>query len=303
MTLKTLSEIFPNVILGEGIFSEMTSVPWSNDITGDELDIMFFSEYGDRPIAPIFKLISIDNTGSITESGRKQIANLLEKRFRVPWKKRYDVLELDYNPLDSMRVESTNSVTENITFTDDTTDTRSIQVSGTNSKTGTDTTNDTVTYDTVNSRQNSGGVTQTVENTGKDTTVQNDSTYGFNSTEAVPTDVSNKTNDTTNSGTSTTTDSSKVEDTKTGTDKSDRTITYDNTDTVNSDTTDTNTRNKDETTDRTLTNQNSKTGSLGVFTNQDILQKELDLWKYDYFKSVFEDVANIICLAIYQVDI
>ena len=303
MSLKTLSELFPNVILGEGIFSEMTTAPWSNDITGSELDIMFFTEYGDRPISPLFKLIPTDNTGAVTLSGRKQIATLLEKRFRVPWKRRYSVLELDYNPLESMKFVTNGGENETIDFTDNTTDSRNSKSSSTLKKTGTDTTNDTITYDTVNSSQKSGDIKEVSESTETTNDNQNNLTYGFNSTEAVPTDKAQKTGNSTNNGTTTSTDTRKTEDTKTGTDKSNKTINYNTNDESSSTLTDTNTRNKQENTDRQKDYNSTKTGALGVFTNQDVLQKELDLWKYDYFKSVFDDIANILCLAIYQVDI
>lgn len=98
--------------------------------------------------------------------------------------------------------------------------------------------------------------------------------YGFNSAEKVPTGETDDTSTETNGGTDTTTT------TATGTSKD------------IDDTTDMNEEN--ETISRT------RVGNTGQNTYQDLLRQEFELWRWNFFTQVFEDVDKFLVLSVYS---
>lgn len=355
MIKMKLIEQFPNLLSGDGIFSEMMNSPWELDITPQEMDIMFFSSYGDRPISPIFNLLDKDRKGIITNGARTQLGIMIENRFLIPWTKRFNVLKLEYNPLESFKMISngttvidTNATTndtltksgdvkysDTVTYGSIVNDTNNSTINNTlnktdiNAKTGSDSFNETITHDTTDTTNTNGTVTDKLDKTDTTNESTTNETYGFNSTNSVPSskETTNSSIETNSTDTTTTENDTTLK--KTGTDKTESTTSYDNTVTSTIESTDdtstsgstrsekSGSDNRTKTDTYNLTDESSKeytgkdttkadstrTGSLGVFTNQDVLQKELDLWKYDFFKTVFEDVASVLTLGIYQVDI
>lgn len=97
--------------------------------------------------------------------------------------------------------------------------------------------------------------------------------YGFNSTEKVPTVETDDTSTETNGGTDTTTT------TATGTSKD------------IDDTTDLNEEN--ETISRT------RAGNIGQNTYQELLRQEFELWRWNFFTQVFEDVDKFLVMSVY----
>lgn len=104
-------------------------------------------------------------------------------------------------------------------------------------------------------------------------TVDN-STYGFNSEEPTPTSKSVSIEKENNSGN----DEDKV----------------DSTDTVHSTDKSTDNNVEHETVDRT------RAGNVGQNTYQELLRQEFELWKWNFFTQVFDDVDKFLCLSIYQ---
>ena len=43
----------------------------------------------------------------------------------------------------------------------------------------------------------------------------------------------------------------------------------------------------------------TRSGNIGVTTSQQMLQSEIDLWQYDFFKIVYADIDKILCLDCY----
>lgn len=355
MKLKTLNDLFPNIIDGEGLFSEMIGAPWQNDISGNDLDIFFFGNYGDKPINNIFKFIPKADSGELTTEGRQKVANLLLSKYKEQWTRLYTAFKVDYPILDTLlyneqttttvssssdqtqtdkktgteKTDNTVTFDTNVATTDDNIVEGTVTRNNTLEKTGTDSSTENITNESTNTvnRTETVDETTTKKITGNSNTNQN--IYGFNSSTAVPTD--------TQTGTGTSTENNKNDGTTTinettknnGSGKSDSTITHDTTDTFNESTTNNSTDNRtvDETktgtesTDNTLTydttntttaqdssNQTTefishKTGSSAIYTNQDVLQKEITLWTaFDFFKYVFVDVSMALTLGIYQID-
>ena len=145
--------------------------------------------------------------------------------------------------------------------------------------------------------------------------------YGFNSTEKIPTTTSIDTASDVHSGTDTTTTTNhSTEDisvTHSGTDTTDTTYnsTVDVTGSIDTDATTTNSGESDTSTtqaraDKTTDNtvENGKTnesitrkrvGNIGVTSSQDLLLQEIELWKWNFYQQVFEDVDKYLALQYY----
>lgn len=193
----------------------------------------------------------------------------------------------------------------------------SIQKSSTQLNTGTDTTaTDTETTNTG-----------TVQNVGSSDTL--DGLFGFNSNVSVGSDT--RETDTTGTRTdnlagtvdTTVTETQNLTETISGTDTRTRALTHteSNTDTntknlaTDEDATETETKNLAGTVDTTDTRTDnltrtteeqsettrslSKNGNIGFNTPQEMLVADLELWQWNFFKSVFEDIDSVLTISIY----
>lgn len=193
----------------------------------------------------------------------------------------------------------------------------SIQKSSTQLNTGTDTT--ATDTDTTN--------TGTVQNVGSSDTL--DGLFGFNSSTSVGSDT--RETDTTGTRTdnlagtvdTTVTETQNLTETISGTDTRTRALTHteSNTDTntknlaTDEDATETETKNLAGTVDTTDTRTDnltrtteeqsettrslSKNGNIGFNTPQEMLVADLELWQWNFFKSVFEDIDSVLTISIY----
>ena len=193
----------------------------------------------------------------------------------------------------------------------------SIQKSSTQLNTGTDTT--VTDSDTTN--------TGTVQNVGSSDTL--DGLFGFNSSVSVGSDT--RETDTTGTRTdnlaetvdTTVTETQNLTETISGTDTRTRALTHteSNTDTntknlaTDEDATETETKNLAGTVDTTDTRTDnltrtteeqsettrslSKNGNIGFNTPQEMLVADLELWQWNFFKSVFEDIDSVLTISIY----
>lgn len=132
---------------------------------------------------------------------------------------------------------------------------------GTNNKTSSDSANVTHTTNVTD--------TGTVNDSGSNN--NNNSVYGFNSSDAVPSEqINSSDNNTTtrNLATSQSGNESRSDDyTETG--------------------------------GHNVTTNKTRSGNIGVTTSQQMAQSEIELRKYNYFQSVFDDIDKIIALYIY----
>lgn len=98
--------------------------------------------------------------------------------------------------------------------------------------------------------------------------------YGFNSPEQVPTTAQREVGTETNSGSDNNTDKTTSSDKQVG-----------------------NTIDNDELTEDT---QRTRTGNVGQNSYQELLRQEFDLWKWNFFMSVFEDVDRFLVLSVHS---
>ena len=269
-------------------------------------------------------LTALDNVG-------QTLAPVIYKRFGLKWRKLYDALRIQYNPLEnySMLEVRTPDLTDE--RTPDLTDTKTLDLTDertadlTNERTADLT--DEKTLDLTDERTPDLTHNEDTDDV-KGNTINSNATskiYGYNSTTANPstenegsqTTTSHKVNTdtgtdttthtgtdtTTHTGTDTVTDTGTDTDTHTGTDTTTHTgtdtMTETGTDTQTHTGTDTVVRTGTETTTHTGTETLSRAGNIGVTTSQQMLQSEFEVRKIDLTDIIYNDIDKILCLQSY----
>lgn len=214
-------------------------------------------------------------------------------------------------------IANTGTDTHNITKNETDGGTESVQKQNTKTNTGTD----TVVTDTDTTN------TGTVGNVTNGTTT--DGLWGFNSDTAVNSDTSTgsetgtRTDNLAGTLDTTETETQNLQEVNNGTDTTTRNLTHTatNTDTntknlsTDEDTTETQTKNLSTSNDTTETRTDNlintisdtgssernltKNGNIGFNTPQEMLVSDLELWQWNFFKSVFDDIDSVLTMCIY----
>lgn len=272
INLNKMIDVYSNYPTDGGVFSPMSNAPWSDTMSGTNLDILYLDGHSGERYCSNFINHRLNDSDVLSSENRTLIANILWAMFGIQWTRLWATMKpAEYNPLTNYQMQETMEGTENSTRTPDLTkgDTGTVQTTGQDKRTPNLT------------KANTG----TVKNEGSGTNTNQNGIWGFNSTESVPSDMSDgrATNE------NTTTDN--LSETETGTDTTDRT----NTDTYNRSYTETGTDTTAGTSSRKLT----RTGNIGTNTFQNLLQQERNIWMYDFFEQVFKDVDSVLTIPIY----
>lgn len=327
MEIMTLNEVFTDWI-NNGIFKYLQEldVPWKNDITSNELDVIYHgSRSGKKFVGCIIENFLSNNV--LSNESKVAIAQAIFAINRKNWTALWNTLNLEYNPIDNYNMTETENISDvhagTLTSKCEDVTTKNDNLTNTQNTTNISTNNETTkTTDTGNVTKNvtENGTSkneQDVTKSSSENTVANNANtnqlYGFNSVEAVNSDkqIGDVTQDITGSETVkdvtniTTTDTTTDETSSTnnGTVTTESTTKNDvgvtgttaNETNVNVKRDNTDTENKTITTDRTLTRK----GNIGVTTSQQMIESERNLWFWSYFEKVFSDVDNILTLKIY----
>lgn len=242
-----LIEYFPNYLSTDSLFTKMSQLgaPWPQEV-GQDMDDAYFTMYSGVKNPSDFVLLHLNPESDIANS--LTLARILYGIYGENWTKLWEAFKVDYNPIDNLNIKET--VTRNQT------NDRTINKNISNSGTQDDTT--TTTYgENIDSTDNTKSYT-----------------YGFNSTEKVPTGESDSTGTEAHSGEDSVVDKQVTESTTT-----------------------------DNTTDNDEENENTervRQGNSGQNTYQDLLRQEFDLWRWNFFTSVFEDVDKFLVLSVYS---
>lgn len=233
-------DLYPNSLsLGEGLFSALseTDVPWAtlDAESKSALEIAYGLRSGNKVLMSLFTQVSENNR-----------VKFLKEFYLEKWTKLWNDYKLEYSPLDGYVVNETGSNTKTLSKEETTTFGKKVN------ETGTD--------------------TGTVGVNGSTTSNGTDSIYGFNSSEAVPAD-SNQDSDE-----STSTETRDLEATRSTTNSGEDVL--DGTESENG--------------NYTI----KKTGNIGYTTPQEMLRQDFELWKEPYFNQVFEDIDRYIMLSI-----
>lgn len=272
INLNKMIDVYANYPTDGGVFSPMANAPWIDTMTGLNLDIAYLDGHsGERYCSNIINR-RLDDSDVLSTDNRMLISNILWAMFGIQWTRLWATMKpVDYDPLTNYKMQEIVEGEESSTRTPDLTrgDTGTVQTAG----------QDTRTPNL--SRKGTG----TVKDEGSGTDKNQNGIWGFNSSESVPSDMSE------GRATSNNTTTRDLTDTETGTDVTDRT----NTDTYNRSYTETGTDTTSGKSSRKLT----RTGNIGTNTFQNLLQQERNIWMYDFFEQVFKDVDSVLTIPIY----
>lgn len=304
ITLTKLNDVFENWATGDGIFTDLDTLnpPWKNlDTTENSklisnLNMAYHGSHsGEKNISPIVhKFLSSDDVNT-----RSKLANIIFTMYADKWSKLWNALEIEYNPLNNYDMIENESINEMIDDTTTKTGTDTVTMTGTdtNAKTGTETlgmsgTDSTATTGTETTTKTGTDNIAHTGNTENEVSAFNSSSYQDNSKDTINT-ADNETRNMTDTLTHNTTENE----------------TRNMTDTTTHNTTDTETRNMTDTTtynstvDEDISKSNmralTRSGNIGVTTSQQMLQSEIELRKWLYYQSVFNDIDDILTLSIY----
>lgn len=272
INLNKMIDVYSNYPTDGGVFSPMSNAPWSDTMSGTNLDILYLDGHSGERYCSNFINHRLNDSDVLSSDNRTLIANILWAMFGIQWTRLWATMKpVDYEPLTNYKMEETVEGTESSTRTPDLTkgDTGTVQTTGQDKR-------------TPNLTRNGTG---TVNDEGSGTNKNQNGIWGFNSSESVPSDMSD--DRVTNNNTTT----RNLTDTETGTDTTDRT----NTDTYNRSYTETGTDTTAGTSSRKLT----RTGNIGTNTFQNLLQQERNIWIYNFFEQVFKDVDSVLAIPIY----
>lgn len=272
INLNKMIDVYSNYPTDGGVFSPMSNAPWTDTMSGTNLDILYLDGHSGERYCSNFINHRLNDSDVLSSDNRTLIANILWAMFGIQWTRLWATMKpAEYDPLTNYQMQETMEGTENSTRTPDLTkgDTGTVQTTGQDKR-------------TPNLTRNGTG---TVNDNGSATNTNQNGIWGFNSSTSVPSDMSDGT--ATNENTTT----RDLTETETGTDTTDRT----NTDTYNRSYTETGTDTTAGTSSRKLT----RTGNIGTNTFQNLLQQERNIWIYDFFEQVFKDVDSVLTIPIY----
>lgn len=296
-----LIDIFTEYSGRDSIFQKMVSLgaPWTQEI-GLDMDIMYFTAYSGFKKATMFVEMNLDN--GVPDS--LLISRLIYTMNSVNWKHLWNAYSAEYSPLENY------DMTEKIVRAGKKEESRDLSSELRERNTSIYTTsqkgmtNTTDIGKSESDRTDSGTSTETVEYghtvTTNDTTVN--SVYGFNSTAAVPSSETTGTQTQTNGGTDTTSTSNSLTSHNAAND--DRTL---STDDFQESKRHGDEERKSVTIDggsvsvkdsEDITTQRS--GNIGVTTSQQLLLSEIGLWKWNFYRAVFDAVDSYLALSIFD---
>lgn len=245
MNLTRLNEAFPEWKTG-AIFAALNSfdMPWSSDVSL-YFDVDYFGNVsGNKICSPLVDTMLTD--GVIPSADAALLAGIINSLFGLKWSKLWSTANLVYNPIENynmVEVMTNDQTVKGYGHTHTRTDNLS------HAKTGTET------------------------QTPNTTTSENNSIYGFNSDEAVPSDDKSVRN----TGTST--------------------LTYNTTDAD----TGTQTNNEGGQDTETRNYRLTRDGNIGTMTSQQMIESERELWRvWDFMRGVvYPDIDRVLTIATY----
>lgn len=296
-----IEEMMPQETEGKGIFSKMTTAPWAGVVAPEDLDLMFILERGERRPAPFLEHFYDEDAGQIPDEKIEVIARLLLSRFNSQWEHLWKAYIAEYNPIYNVEEHTTETTNYGRTDTKKTTgetkrtDDLSASTEYGRKDTRTDALKDKTTRDSEEE-----GTDDTTTTYGK-TQTQTNYKNGFNGDSANP-ELSDKTttedggsdkvtttHNTSTNGTDTTDHTGTQTQEASGTD----TIKNTGTQKIESKQDDSNIAGGSDTLER------ERSGNIGVTTSAQMITGEIELWKWDFFKQVFNNVCSVIASPLY----
>lgn len=278
-------------------------------VNSSQLDTLFFISQGERAVAPLINFYIRD--GTIPESSLTEISSTILSYYKDKWDRLKELLKIEYDPIHNFSDEITESIEDITQEKDDKSVTLEKKGTSTNERTNdiTDTTTNNLeeklTNDLTKTETNNLKTTDTKNLTNTTQGTVENQIQGFNSTSYVNSDKDVQSGTQTESGTDTIDKTGTVSTTDTGTStkantgtsalKKTGTIIDLLTNDLNDKTTLSNTSDNTYTRKRTM----SRIGNIGNITTQQMLNQEIELWKWNFINQVLEDVKQLTTLQIY----
>lgn len=303
-----LKDLFPDYMFKGAIFEtmgQMFDLPWKGEFENIEIDIDYLSTFGERGASRLVrdclekyngrvlndneKLVVDDlQRYVITNQGIYQIAKILFRRFGVSWSKLYDTMKLQYNPIENYSMVETENV-ENESAIE-------------NSITGTDSVNHTIEESEMNSREKESSNTseendtnsKSIEQSGSGSGNSKNGVYAFNSTTSQPTTTGESENSNSTNGAESGSGKIEIEASQDESETVERRLTGKN-DSVN-----TKNINNNSNTSQNQKRELKRSGNIGVTTSQQMIQSERELWLYDYFKIIYQQMNSVLTIPYYE---
>lgn len=298
-----LRAYFPNYLSDDALFTKMATLgaPWASEI-GQDMDDAYFTMYSGIKNPSEFVTLHLNPGTEIANS--LTIARIIYGIYGDNWTKLWEAFKAKYTPIDNYNVQETVSTTRSsdravnrtndLTSTVDGTEKQTTEQDGTQGVTGTTGANTTTDSNGTSSLEHGEQIKRDAE--------ADDYTYGFNSAEKVATGVRIETGTDVHSGTDTTTTTDHSTSETSGTSK---------TDTVDHATGTVDIATKDVRADKVVDNtldtsegkediQRIRQGNVGQNSYQELLRQEFELWRWNFFTQVFEDVDKFLVLSVYS---
>ena len=97
---KTLKEIFPNALEGNGLFTEIAKIEWFEGLSPAAFDTYFFMQVGDRLAANKMQFF-VNSDGVCEGENLTKLAKVIFNINRISWRNIYRDLTAEYNPIEN----------------------------------------------------------------------------------------------------------------------------------------------------------------------------------------------------------
>ena len=272
----TVADVIRGSFTGNGIFSNFENPCWCYDFNAEALDIQFITNYGDKPASPY--LIHFNSDTGISNDDLQAIAAHIYAMNKYNWEHLYKAVTSEYEPLynvDAYEKEKTNTVNSN---------------------------NNIDSSDIFDSYVDNDSRTDVMDGTRSSSVLGS----GSGDTDSAGTGESLDDVSAFNSGMVHDTSNGSYTDAVTGTTNETGTLTNEeNTD--SHDIAGSDSHLADNSVDRSSvsngTSEGERTvrryGNIGVTTNAQMIQGEIEVWKFNFMARVMSDICDIIALSIY----
>lgn len=296
--------------ISNGVFSHM-NYNFRNEVTKAQLDYLLLVDGGQKNPAPVIDLICDDSEpghhGMLTEAELTKLAELMLAYFKPRWDRLGEIYDIEYDPIHNYldEWEDENDGTQSGEKSIDRDESETLGTTITTNMTRTDNLNELETRALANSNTRTDDLSERDTGTVADqgSHGENNSLWGFNSERAVNSDSTSGTDGNTRTDNLTRLNTGTVTDAGTNT----GTITTANTGTQRNGgteaTTGTNTRAVDETDTHSDEDHRERSGrhfgNIGNLTSQKMINEEIELWKWNYVRSIIDDALDFLALSVY----
>ena len=97
---KTLKEVFPHALEGNGLFTEIAKIEWFEDLSPADFDTYFFMQVGDRIAANKMQFF-VNDAGVCEGENLTKIAKVIFNINAISWRNIYRDLTAEYNPIEN----------------------------------------------------------------------------------------------------------------------------------------------------------------------------------------------------------